>query len=411
MNILYLSDFIPNPNTGNAGSKTIAYYVQGMHDQGHSVSVLSIGTTVEASSPNALKECCDEFHALSFQSSLAARCTRFIQGIYKPPEYTLCNTPLFERTLQRMLKHTKYDLIHALHPWLIHSVHSVQDRESSLNRPALVGHVMDIVSKVFFDKMLDQRGLKLFYWSQRFARMSFLEFNDYVRCDSLLVHSPSDKDMIRAFGTTVQPIVLSPIWFDSYNQICNNVELKRTHNILYVGNSRDPRMHEAINWFLKNIYPKVISSIPDVTLHIAGVLPQHQSFWQRPHVICHNVMSSEEMLKLYDTSSALVFPLQSGRYSAHVKIINAYARGCPVIMTPRANCIPSAQDGVDAFIAQDPDSFTSKVILLLSNPEMARYMALNALRNLKALYPSPSTIMDTLSRAYQEAMTHNNPKE
>lgn len=410
MNILFLSDFIPNPEIGNAGSKTMAFYIKGMYERGHAISVLSTGSKQEASQPNSLQEYCRNFRLLPRGTSFMSRYKRGLQSIKIPPEYELCDTSIFENNLRDILNHSRFDIIHALHPWLIHAVHNVQFRYHPTPMPALVGHVMDVVSKVFYDKMLGQRGLKFYYWALRYARMSSLEFSDYDSSDALLVHSTLDRDIIRSLAIKAPPIIFSPIWFDSIDTIIDEISSTHTHNILYVGNSDDPRMHEAINWFLRNVYPTVVATIPDVKLHIAGVHPQHRSLWESTHVICHNVISSSDLLRLYDNSTALIFPLQHGRYSAHVKIINAFARGCPVVMTPKANCVPCAQDGVSAFIASNANEFAAKIITLLSSPEIAKKISLNALNNLKAIYKDKNTIIESVDAVYQSALSSCNPK-
>jgi glycosyltransferase involved in cell wall biosynthesis len=101
----------------------------------------------------------------------------------------------------------------------------------------------------------------------------------------------------------------------------------------------------------------------------------------------------------------LIFPLQFGRYSCHLKVLNAFARGLPVVMTSWANSGAEAVPGEEALVADTPEAFAECIIRLLRDPALAARIAEGGLRRIRREYPSPSVVLDSLEQAYQTVIT------
>jgi glycosyltransferase involved in cell wall biosynthesis len=312
--------------------------------------------------------------------------------------------------LRHVLLEDRFDLIHAVHPWLIRAVRDAV-AQTGIHRPAVVGHVMDIGSQVFFQQAVRKTGLTRLLYMLKFGRMSLFEFEDYAYPNALLVHSPSEGEILRAYVPRVPKILFTPVWFDALSAIKETIDLKESCELLYVGNSHDPRMKEALTWFIDRVYPQIIAMYPGVKLNIVSVHPEHMHWWHKPpHVICHTPLSTEELLSLYDRSAALVFPLRQGRYSVHIKVLNAFALGCVVIMSSEANHSLQARHAVEALIADDPQEFATHIISILKDPALSQKIAAEALCKLRTMYPDVNAIADSLEAAYYQAFQEINPK-
>ena len=399
--ILFLTDFVPSPRAGNAGAKIFAYYIQELTQRGYRASFIALGNPHELSLRHDLAGQVATYRVLPISRALPRRLLRAARRVAQPAEYALVADSGIERALLQTLQRQPVDIIHALHPWLIRAARRAVNRLRPASPPAIVGHVMDICSAQTFQRAQTGRPLRKLIETLAFARMAWREFSDYSLADSLLVHNQSDLEAIRLLSRSVPPAVYSPIWFDAIDQIAASPLARSGFRLLYVGNSADPRMHEALNWLLKRVMPIVDTAIPAVTLEIAGVQPDHKHLWHvPPRVTCHPVLITPELLSLYDSASGMVFPLQSGRYSKHVKILNAFARGLPTIMTSRANFGEQALPGEETLLADEPDEFARHIINLLNNPDLSLQIAQGGLARIRREYPSPDLIPHSLEKAY-----------
>lgn len=296
---------------------------------------------------------------------------------------------------RKILHENRYDIIHVVQPWLLHTVLEVWHQCNPQTR--LIGHAIDVSTKVAFRKMQKSHGLRRTWQLRQFAQQANLEFSDYQKCDCILTHSASDEVYIRSMLTSDVPIVLTPVWFDAMNAIVSEPAPRQGHDILYVGNSADPRTRDAVNWLIRDIMPNVVNQIPDVTLHIVSVRPQDMHLWeQHPYVRCHTFTDS--ILEYYDRCALFVAPLTIGG-GQHLKILNAFARGCPTIITSVANDGLQALHNDETMIADDAETFASLIVSVLSNQSIAYSIAHNALTRIKSLY-AHNSIVDSLNRAY-----------
>lgn len=412
LHILFLTDFIPSPHANNAGAKMFAYYIRELTRRGHRASFIALGQPHELSLQHDLADLVTTYQAIPILRAWPRRLLRAARRIAQPAEYALIADSGIEQALFQTLQRRPVDIIHALHPWLIWSARRAVSRLNTLPRPAIVGHVMDICAAQAFNRAWTGRRLKDVIETIAFARMARFEFRDYGLADGLLFHSHNDLAVIGLFAPRVPLGVHSPIWFDAIEQIIDSPLVRPEFRLLYVGNSNDPRMRESLDWLLKRVMPRVESAAPSTALHIAGVLPAHKQVWHRPpRVICHGVLSTRELIALYDSARVLVFPLQSGRYSKHVKLLNAFARGLPTVMTHKANFGEQALSEQETLLADEPEQFAQHIVNLLSDDSLFVRIARGGLERIRRQYPSPAVILNSLEQVYALAKAQITQKE
>src|SRR5690242_10897686 len=198
LHILYLSDFLPYPSAGNAGSSIFAYYIKEMHRRGHRVSALSIAHPDDISRPNDLAQYCTSFKTIPNQLSISQHLRKLLLSFMSPREYALCESLRIKTFLRQLFSTNQFDIVHAVHPWLIRAALETRSQSEGVHRPAVLGHVMDIVSGVYYDRVVVSAQPKRAYRALRYAQMSLFEFTDYARAQGLLVHSPHDQAVIQA---------------------------------------------------------------------------------------------------------------------------------------------------------------------------------------------------------------------
>ena len=130
--------------------------------------------------------------------------------------------------------------------------------------------------------------------------------------------------------------------------------------------------HDAMMWFVRDVWPLVLSRRPDATLAIVGSNPQSAL-----KALCANVPSITLTGRVADVrpwlweSALSVAPLQVAR-GLQNKVMEAIAAGLPVTVTRAvaAGLPPQASPAI--FIADVPKSFSDYVLELLNRPAADR---------------------------------------
>ncbi|MDB4943614.1 MAG: hypothetical protein JWP97_3148 [Labilithrix sp.] len=145
-----------------------------------------------------------------------------------------------------------------------------------------------------------------------------------------------------------------------------------TPNLCYVGNLRWHPNVAGLDWFCRDVWPKVRARLPDATFEIAGVglkadasgkLPVPEA-WQVPGVTTVGFL--EDLEPLYARSLAMLAPVFGGS-GVRVKMLEGFRAGMPVVTTPDGAFGLPLADGEQAMIADTPDGFADRVARLVSD--------------------------------------------
>ena len=116
---------------------------------------------------------------------------------------------------------------------------------------------------------------------------------------------------------------------------------------------------EGLDWFLKDVWPKVSSQFPDLKFYIAG---RNAEKTKLPEL--KNVVITGEVDNAYDfmnSKGVMIVPLLSGS-GIRVKIIEGMALGKTIVTTSLgAEGIP-CKDGQNILIADTPEAFAEKIM-------------------------------------------------
>lgn len=139
--------------------------------------------------------------------------------------------------------------------------------------------------------------------------------------------------------------------------------------VLFLGNlegsSESPNV-DALNWFIREIWPLVRLAAPQARLHIAGPisveLREQLSIHPRVKVLGF-VDRLDETLK---RASLSIAPIRFGT-GTRVKILQSMAWGCPVVSTPKGCEGIDAVPGRDILIGATPEEFAESCRILLTD--------------------------------------------
>jgi glycosyltransferase involved in cell wall biosynthesis len=157
-------------------------------------------------------------------------------------------------------------------------------------------------------------------------------------------------------------------------------------SLLFVGTLYYPPNSDAVEWFLREIYPRVRIQIPDVRFVAAGARPS-----RRLRSIARADSSIDlpgyvsDLAELYSTSATMVVPVRAGG-GMRVKVLEAFVNRLPVISTSLGCEGIEAEPGRDLLVADTATEFAQSVARILVDPEAGRQLAASARRLVERKY-------------------------
>jgi glycosyltransferase involved in cell wall biosynthesis len=157
-------------------------------------------------------------------------------------------------------------------------------------------------------------------------------------------------------------------------------------NLLSVATMHYPPNAEALRWFRDLVWPRIRAAHPAASVDVAGPRPPDDlTQWgladERARV--HGYVA--DLAPLYRTAAVFIVPLHSGS-GVRVKILEAMARGIPVVSTTVGAAGLDLRHGEHLLIADTPDQFAKAVLTLLHDPAQRAALAGAARARVLELY-------------------------
>ena len=204
-------------------------------------------------------------------------------------------------------------------------------------------------------------------------RIRKIEFEAFIKSDATIVHSTFESELI----SSTLPNINIHIWPLILNMQFNSRGCQSRSGLAFVGNYKHSPNLDAVNYFLKDIFPLILENIPDIVFHIIGSdMPSELKNISSKNV---NVVGFIDNLEEYLMGMRIsISPL---RYGAGVKgkIGLSMATGTPVVASSLS------VEGMDIIgegtiiVADSPQVFSDRVIELYKNDKLWEKMHSNCL--------------------------------
>jgi len=159
-------------------------------------------------------------------------------------------------------------------------------------------------------------------------------------------------------------------------------ERPQPDTLIFTGSFRYFANHDAMVWFLREVYPHIQAQAPDVHLTITG---DHANLPLPP---ADNVTLTgfvDDVRPLIASSWISLAPIRQGG-GTRLKILEAMALRTPVVATPKGAEGLEAHDGEHLLIADTPEAFAEAVVRLLKAPGLRQRLADNAYQLVRGKY-------------------------
>jgi len=153
--------------------------------------------------------------------------------------------------------------------------------------------------------------------------------------------------------------------------------------MLFLGSFRHTPNRVAVDWFVREVMPLILTRVPEARLVIAGSdpPPAHTYADTEGHMeMLGFVDDVREPLARY---AVFVCPILSGS-GVRVKLLEAFAAGIPVVSTVVGAEGLAEKDGEFCALSDSPAGFADRVVKLLADPDAAAAMAVRARAEVEA---------------------------
>jgi len=135
-------------------------------------------------------------------------------------------------------------------------------------------------------------------------------------------------------------------------------------DLLFVANMSSRSNADAIRWFLRNVFPGIVSGRPETILYVVGHYPPDEIVrGQTKNIVVTGTV--DDIGQYFRRAKIFIAPLRYGA-GQKIKLLNACAYRMAIVATKEANYGVGIPD--DAFIeADDPSSMTNAICTLLDH--------------------------------------------
>ena len=372
MKILQLSYRLPYPPK-DGGAIGIYNITKAFYSLGHETTLLSFNTKKHFVSPTdipaSFTEMC-QLHLVEHNTNLnpiaAFRC--LLQN--KSYNVERFKSKAFENKLAELLQSEKFDLVQIEGIFLGNYIEII--RKYSTAKIALRAHNVEfhiwqkLAANAAFPKNIYlkilSRQLEIFeknIWQK-------VDFVAAINQDELkLIEQTTGKKNVKLFSAGIFP-----------EDFQLEEKQKIPFSLFHLGSMEWMPNVESVDWFLKNVFPKVKTKIPQVKFYLAGRKMPQKYFTQQMEGL-EVVGEVENALAFMQNKQLMVVPLLSGG-GVRIKIIEAMALGKAIIATSQAAAGLDCTHNENIIIADNSDKMANEIVGILLQNEKIKKLESNA---------------------------------
>lgn len=295
------------------------------------------------------------------------------------------------KAFHEMIKEIKPDLI-----WYRHA--STLWRTGPPPNIPSVFDMDDLESSKYERRTESARGITRLLMQTDIGRFFLEQAKVASWCDVSLLANPEDIKKLE----NANNIMAYPNGFDFPEQ-CNSIS-RHSDRILFYGNLKYWPNSDGIQWFCDNVWLKIIEQYPNTKLDIVGSYNTELNRLKRiTNVKLHGFVP--DLSPFISNSAFTIVPLRVGG-GTRIKIIEAWAKGLPVVSTTVGCEGLDAKDNETLLIADTPDDLAKKCLQLLKNPEQGEDLSRRAFKHGKDSFDW-TIIFPIIDEVVNQAQHHN----
>jgi glycosyltransferase involved in cell wall biosynthesis len=203
--------------------------------------------------------------------------------------------------------------------------------------------------------------------------------------DAVTAVIQNDKVALQEAAGEAVDIRVIPITVDT-DEVTQVTRQPGASHILHIGTMYWPPNIDAVNWFVREVYPLIRQRRPDVQFDVVGSRPPDDLRVLNEAGMGINVTGYvEDPTPYQQRAAAMVVPLLAGG-GMRVKILNALAEGIPVVSTTLGCEGIQVTSGRDILVGDTPEEFAGQVLRVLDDPALGERLSANGRRLMEERY-------------------------
>jgi hypothetical protein len=293
------------------------------------------------------------------------------------------------RAVEERLREGDYDVLHVEQLQALDAVERAAGR-----RPPIVLRAQNVESELWagMSGLHDVRRAVARWEAWRLRRW---ESAALTRVDVTVTLTESDAAALRELAGGNGLVVSIPAPFPSHLPAAATLE--GAPAIVYLGSAGWPPNRDAWRWFAADVWPHVHTRLPAARLH---VFQRDVTATPAAGVIRHEPPQASG--ECFARGSVLVVPLRVGS-GIRIRILEAWARGVPVVATPAAAAGLQATDGSELLLAATGGEFARALERLWGEPGLREALVAAGRRRLASRHDKAS-VAAAWSRIYEDAV-------
>jgi glycosyltransferase involved in cell wall biosynthesis len=371
MRILLLTLVAPYPP--DSGPKIKTYNVLQYLCERHEVTLVSLVRSVqEQVNAESLRRICREVYTVPFRRSRWKDARFLAISALTGASFILSRdaSPELQRLLHRLTTREHFDIIHAdqlnMAPFAV-------DLSGGARIVDQHNAVWTIVARMAARSHLVQRiGLQI-----EARRLRRAEARLCARFDGMLTVSEPDYTFLKLAaaesGVTLPPTAIIPIAIDTREEVFVHRNAY-PDTILSMATMFWPPNVDGVLWFAREVWPLVKQVVPNARVALVGARPPAavQRLAADPAIEVPGYVADPR--PYFARTAALIVPVHAGG-GMRVKILEALARGLPIVSTTIGYEGIDVVPGQHLLVGDNPTTFAGALIQLLRRPELGRQLA------------------------------------
>jgi len=374
MKILFLSQLLPYPL--DAGAKVRAYYTLRHLCREHSVLLLSFRR--RSDTPRAiehLRSFCADVITVPMRRSKALDAFHLVRSLARNEPFLIVRDwrrEMAEAVREAMASRGPFDVVHSDQLWMAPFAQLARDAGGPRNA---VRTVLDQHNAVFQipQRMAqaEQSRVKRRLLLREARALARYEVRTCQRFDQVVFVSEEDRRALMLHGLeagapgrdTVIPISVDPRSTEPAEPG------RRPFRITFMGGLHWPPNAAGVRWFETSVWPRIRGEAPEAVFTIVGNSTAATNKAADGGTIQY-LGYVDNPRPILDETAVFVVPLLAGG-GMRVKILDAWARGLPVVSTTIGAEGICVLNGSNILLADTATEFAEAVIRLVSNRSLA----------------------------------------
>jgi glycosyltransferase involved in cell wall biosynthesis len=168
---------------------------------------------------------------------------------------------------------------------------------------------------------------------------------------------------------------------------------------LWIGSAGWAPNDGARDWLLDDIWPAIAARVPDARLHVFGS-PAGMRVDARGSIVWRD--APRQSAEAFVPGSVLLLPMRSAA-GVRMRVLEAWARGVPVIASPAAVAGLDAEDGRDVLVAADGRAFAEAAVRVAGERELRARLVREGRATLARRH-DPKRIAEATLDVYRQAI-------